>query len=265
MIEADRQGARVRELQPGAVICSRLYSRRVPEGKRKYADFESLPDRMLPAQRMTQDTETCMTMRHNWGYDRTDNHWKSEKDIIEFLALCAARGVNLLLNVGPTPEGKLVPEETQRLAAVGKWMEVNGESIYGTTCSPVDFDYGWGAMTQKDQTVYLHVLEWNADGIEFNGLVGQPSSVYFLSDPEQKPLPVTYDADSHITKISLPAESPDLRNAVITVEYAGPVTIDPDAKGKYHWYTNRQTRHTDIRNNKDAGNTGLPEAVKEAR
>lgn len=141
LVEADRQGARVRELQPDAVICSRLYSRKVPKSHRQYADFESLPDRMLPAKRMTEDTETCMTMRHNWGYDRNDDHWKSEKDIIEFLALCAARGVNLLLNVGPSPEGEILPQEIQRLKAVGQWLAVNGDSIYGTTCSPVDFDF----------------------------------------------------------------------------------------------------------------------------
>ena len=73
VIEADAQGARVRELQPNAVICSRLYSRQVPVEHRKYTDFESLPDRMLPTNRMTEDSETCMTMRHNWGYDRTDD------------------------------------------------------------------------------------------------------------------------------------------------------------------------------------------------
>ncbi|MFG0254953.1 MAG: alpha-L-fucosidase, partial [Rhodopirellula sp. JB053] len=72
VIEADAQGARVRELQPNAAICSRLYSRRVPVEQRQYADFDSLPDRMLPVKRMTNDTETCMTMRHNWGYDRTE-------------------------------------------------------------------------------------------------------------------------------------------------------------------------------------------------
>jgi alpha-L-fucosidase len=265
LIEADRQGARVRELQPDAVICSRLYSRRVPAEKRQYADFESLPDRMLPAKRMTEDTETCMTMRHNWGYDRNDDHWKSEKDIIEFLALCGARGVNLLLNVGPTPQGSLLPEETTRLAAVGKWMKINGESIYGTTCSPVDFDFWWGAMTQKDQTVYLHVLEWKAEGIEFNGLVGKPITAYFLSDPEKKPLSITYNPEGHVTKIEVPAEAPDFRNTVIAVQYDSPIAADPNAKGKYHWYTKRSKRHTEIRKNSRAGNTRLPGAVKEAR
>lgn len=265
VVEADAQGARVRELQPDSVICSRLYSRKVPVAKQKYADFNSLPDRMLPAERMTMDSETCMTMRHNWGYDKTDDAWKSEKDIVEFLALCAARGVNLLLNVGPDPQGNILPEEIERLKAAGEWMQVNGDSIYGTNYSPVDFDFWWGAMTQKDQTVYLHVLEWKADGIEFNGLVGKPAKAYFLADAQRKPLPISYDANGHVTKIEVPAEAPDYRDTVIAVEYDAPIVADPNAKGKYHWYTTRSKRHTEIRSNAHAGKTKLLQAVKEAR
>lgn len=265
VIEANAQGARVRELQPDSVICSRLYSRRVPVDQQKYADFNSLPDRLLPAERMEEDSETCMTMRHNWGYDRTDDAWKSEKDIVEFLALCAARGVNLLLNVGPDPKGNILPEETERLLAAGKWMEVNGESIYGTTASPVDYDFWWGAMTQKDQTLYLHVLEWKPEGIEFNGIVGKPAKAYFLADAERKALPVTYDANGHLTKIEVPAEAPDFRNTVIAVEYEAPIVADVDAEGTYHWYTTRSKRHTEIKSNAHAGKTKLLQAVKGAR
>ncbi len=261
VIEADQQGARVRELQPNAVICSRLYSRKVPVEKQKYADFNSLRDRELPAERMTVDSETCMTMRHNWGYDRTDDAWKSEKDIVEFLALCAARGVNLLLNVGPTPEGTMLPEELERLAAVGAWLQVNGESIYGTTYSPVDFDFRWGAMTQKDKTVYLHVLEWKAEGIEFNGIVGKPAKACFLADAERKALPVHYDASGHITTIEVPKEAPDYRDTVIALEYKAPIVTDAEATGTYHWYTTRSKRHTEIRKNARAGNTKNLKAV----
>ncbi len=255
VIEANQQGARVRELQPNAVICSRLYSRKVPVNKQKYADFNSLPDRMLPAKRMTEDAETCMTMRKNWGYDRTDDAWKSAKDIIEFLALCSARGVNLLLNVGPTPEGTFLPEEIERLKEVGEWMQVNGESIYGTSYSPVEFDFWWGAMTRKDQTVYLHVLEWKKSGIEFNGIVGKPSRAYFLADSERIALPISYDANGCITKIEVTSKMPDLRNTVIAVEYDAPIVADSAATGKYHWYTTRSKRHTEIRKHAHVGNT----------
>ncbi|WP_372807261.1 alpha-L-fucosidase [Pontiella sp.] len=265
VIEADAQGARVRELQPNTVICSRLYSRKVPVDQQTYADFESLPDRMLPSERMAVDSETCMTMRHNWGYDRTDDAWKSTKDIVEFLALCSARGVNLLLNVGPTPEGSMLPEELERLKDAGDWLQVNGESIYGTSYSPVDFDFWWGAMTQKDKTVYLHVLEWKPEGIAFNGIVGKPAKAYFLADAEKKPLPVKYDAAGHVTTIEVPAKAPDARNTVIAVEYDAPVVADPEAKGSYHWYTTRSKRHTEIKNSEGAGQHKLPGAVKAAR
>jgi alpha-L-fucosidase len=261
VVEADSQGARVRELQPNTVIGSRLYSRKVPVEQRTYADFESLPDRMLPTKRMTDDSETCMTMRHNWGYDRNDDHWKSSKDIIEFLSLCAARGVNLLLNVGPTPEGTFLPEEIERLKDVGEWMQVNGESIYGTNYSPVDFDFYWGAMTQKDQKIYLHVLEWEPKEIEFNGIIGKPSKAYFLADTEQKALPFKYDVNSHITKIEVPEKAPDLRNTVIVVDYNASVVVDSGAEGKYHWYTARDLRHTDIQTSENAGRYSLPKAV----
>ena len=240
--EADRQGARVRELQPNAVICSRLYSRRVPKEKQKYADFESLPDRTIAKKRMTEDTETCMTMRLNWGYDQDDDNWKSPKDIIERLVLSAARGVNFLLNVGPKPSGTLVPEEIERLAEVGEWMKLNGESIYGSNYAPVDFDFPWGAMTQKDQTVYLHVMKWNPDGITFNGLVGKPAKAYFLADAKREALAVTYDANGHITRIEVPAEAPDAKNTVIALEYDA-VAADPSAQGKYYWSKSTGVKH----------------------
>ncbi|MDQ8183495.1 alpha-L-fucosidase [Pelagicoccus sp. SDUM812005] len=261
LIEADAQGARVRELQPDTVICSRLYSRRVPLEDRRYADFESLPDRMLPAELATGDSETCMTLRHNWGYDRNDDAWKSSKDVVEFLALCAARGVNLLLNVGPTPEGTLLPEEIDRLTEVGAWMKENGDAIYGTQQSPLDYDFWWGAMTRKENKLYLHVLEWKREGIEFNGIAAKPSKAYFLADPKQKPLPLIYDAKGAVTKVKVPAKAPDSKNTVIVVEYAESIVVDSDAKGKYHWYTNRRTRHTDIEKSEAAGRHALPQAV----
>jgi alpha-L-fucosidase len=214
---------------------------------------------------MTKDAETCMTMRHNWGYDRNDDHWKSTKDIIEFLALCGSRGVNLLLNVGPSPEGTLLPEEIQRLKDVGDWMAVNGESITGTSASPVDFDFWWGAMTQKDRSLYLHVLEWNPNGIEFHGIVGKPAKAFLLNDPSHQSLPIEHDTNTHITKINVPAEAPDARDTVIVVQYDVPIVADVKVKGNYHWYTRRNRRHTGIMNRANAGQTKLLKAVEETR
>lgn len=117
----------------------------------------------------------------------------------------------------------------------------------------------WNAFL--DIRSYLHILEWKPEGIEFNGIIGRPTKAYFPADPKRKALPVTYDANGRLTKIQVPATAPDSRNTVIAVEYDAPVVADPDAKGKYHWYTNRRTRHTDIRESASAGRQALPEAV----
>jgi alpha-L-fucosidase len=243
LIEADAQGAHVRELQPNTVICSRLYNRSVPKAQQKYADFESLPDRTIASERMEGNNETCMTLRLNWGYDRNDDNWKSTKDVIERMVLSAARGVNFLLNVAPTPEGTLCSEEVERLQEIGEWMKVNGESIYGTDYAPVDFDFPWGAMTQKDQTVYLHVMKWNPDGIEFNGIVGKPAKAYFLADAKREALSVKYNANGHVTTIEVPADTPDVKDTVIALEYDAPVKADPNAKGQYHWSKSTGVTH----------------------
>lgn len=236
VIEANAQGARVRTLQPNTVICSRLYSGKVPKAQQKYADFISLPDRTIATSRIMEDAETCMTMRHNWGYDQDDDSWKSTKDIIERLVLSASRGVNFLLNVGPTPEGTLVPEEIERLKEIGVWMDVNGESIYGTTYSPVDFDFHWGAMTQKRQKLYLHVMNWDPNVIQFNGIIGKPAKATFLADPQSRKLTLEYDVDGHVTRIAnLPEDAPDTLDTVIVLEYETPIQADPNATGQYHW------------------------------
>lgn len=241
--ENNQYGAVVRQLQPQAIICSRLYGRGVPPAQRLYADFESLPDRTIAPKRMEGDYETCMPMRSNWGYDRDDNNWKSTKELIHYLVLSAARGVNFLLNVGPTPEGTFCPEEMERLKEMGAWMKINGDSIYGSRPSPVDFDFPWGTMTQKDRLLYLHVLDGDAKDIVFYGVVGKPVKAYLLADPGTI-CDIQYDDRRHITTVHRPAVIPDDKDTVIVVEYHSPPTADPNAQGEYYWpkATERKTR-----------------------
>lgn len=229
--EANEQGARVRVLQPSTIICSRLYSRNIPRKQKKYADFESLPDRTLPRKRMQTDAETCMTMRLNWGYDRDDDNWKSPARIVRQLVLTASRGVNFLLNIGPTPRGSFTPQDIERLKAVGEWMQINGESIYGSSASPLDYDFKWGAITQKGNRLYLHVFKWDPKGIELKGIVGRPSRAFLLADPERD-LKFAYNPEGHVTAIEVPAASPDSKDSVIVLEYSSGIEVDRDASGK---------------------------------
>jgi alpha-L-fucosidase len=101
--------------------------------------------------------ETCETMNGSWGFNIKDNNYKSVKQLIHYIVNAAGRNANFLLNVGPMPNGKIQPEFTDTLAAVGKWMAKNGQSIYGTRGNLVAPEK-WGVLTKKDKTVYVHVL-----------------------------------------------------------------------------------------------------------
>ncbi len=105
-----------------------------------------------------QPWETCMTINGTWAYNKNDRRFKSTTDLLHALIDAASKGGNFLLNVGPTPEGTIQPEFQERLRAMGAWLKVNGEAIYGTTYGPLQ-DLPSGRTTAKGKTVYLFAYE----------------------------------------------------------------------------------------------------------
>lgn len=101
--------------------------------------------------------ETCQTMNRSWGYRIKDTDYKSADFLIEYLVRTAAKGANLLLNIGPRPDGTIPEEAASRLREMGKWLKVNGESIYGTQAG--EYSGEWGVSTANGKTTYLHVLD----------------------------------------------------------------------------------------------------------
>ena len=100
--------------------------------------------------------ETCKTMNNSWGFNMRDKSYKSADFLIQYLVRTAGKGANLLLNVGPRPDGTLPEEALERLKAIGDWLKVNVETIYGTDGGCVEGE--WGVTTQRDRTLYLHLL-----------------------------------------------------------------------------------------------------------
>ena len=99
-----------------------------------------------------------MTLGIQWSW-KPDDSIKSATDVIDVLARTAGGDGNLLLDVGPMPDGRIEPRQVEVLKQVGAWMKTNGKSIYGTRggpFKPADF----GASTRKDKTIYVHVLKW---------------------------------------------------------------------------------------------------------
>jgi alpha-L-fucosidase len=132
--------------------------------------------------------ETCETMNHSWGYNITDNNYKSEKELIHYLVKAAGNNANLLMNVGPRPDGTFPDIAVQRYNAMGEWLRTYGETIYGTRggfIGPRD----WGVTTQKGNSLFVHILNLKDDALYLPMKDKQVSSAKLFID--KKPVKFT--------------------------------------------------------------------------
>jgi alpha-L-fucosidase len=134
------------------------------------------------------------------------------------------KGGNYLLNIGPKADGSIPAVSVKTLRAVGQWMQANGESIYGTSASPLP-EQPWGRSTVKGDTVYLHVFTWPADGkLRVPGLENAAREAYPLASPERK-LPITREYSTEV--LTLAAQTRDENDTVIVLRLDGPPKVRP--------------------------------------
>jgi alpha-L-fucosidase len=150
----------IRELQPQVIINGRAD---MPE------DFHSREgDGALGNFDADKPWELCTTLAGAWGYLPNQTP-KSLKDCVQLLAKAAGRDGNLLLNVGPRPDGQIDPPQVQRLREIGDWLSTHGKSIYATRGGPfLPGDYG--ASTHRDDKIYVHVLKWPGEKLVLPGI-----------------------------------------------------------------------------------------------
>jgi alpha-L-fucosidase len=109
--------------------------------------------------------ETCDTLNGSWGYNAGDKNFKSVKECVHYLVRAAGRNANLLLNIGPKPDGTIDAESVQRLEGIGDWLREHEASVRPTRSGPTP-PQEWGVSTQAGNVVYLHVLNSQAADAE---------------------------------------------------------------------------------------------------
>ncbi len=169
--EQDSTYRLVRTAQPGIIINNRLECSEGGNSADKFtgpnADYLT-PEQVIGAYDDERPWETCMTLGTQWSWKPNDEI-KSVNEVVRILAQCAGGDGNLLLNVGPMPDGRVEPRQVEVLKGVGAWLAASGESIYGTRGGP--FKPGsYGASTRKGNTVYIHVFQWTGDTLRLPAL-----------------------------------------------------------------------------------------------
>ena len=101
--------------------------------------------------------ETCRTMNNSWGYSITDKAYRDSRELIQYLVKASGKGANLLLNIGPRPDGKLPDEAVSHLKDIGDWLRVYGDAIYDTDGGYVG-EQPWGVTTQRGNVLFIHIL-----------------------------------------------------------------------------------------------------------
>jgi len=218
----------VRALQPGILVNNRVGAGRLDmEGLTREGAFGGdfgTPEQQIPPTGLPGVAwETCMTMNDHWGYNKADKNFKTAKELIRMLTDIASKGGNYLLNVGPTAEGLIPDESVQLLKAIGAWMKINSQSVYGTQASPFR-QTPWGRCTQKlsatGTILYLHMFNWPTNGVlKLDGVLNTPEKAYLLADPERNGLKITRLNDALL--LSLPTTPPDTINSVIALFLRG--------------------------------------------
>src|SRR6516225_6249814 len=158
--QSEKMNKMVFDLQPDIIVNNR---------NKLEGDFAT-PEQRIQAEKRAW--ESCMTMNDSWGYQKTDDVWKSPKTIVRNLITCGHDTGNYLLNIGPRGDGSIPEESVRILTAVGKWMEKSGKSIYDTeSCQPRRSNYA--SFTRKGNTLYMHVHFWPGETVSLGGLMNQ--------------------------------------------------------------------------------------------
>src|SRR5215204_384322 len=202
----------IRETDPDVVVNGRL----VRNASANFGDYQNTADRPAEFFPVTGDWEAIPTTNESYGYHKFDSSHKPVRHFIQLLASAASRGGNLLMNIGPKGAGAFDTKDLRILNGIGNWLTKNGESIYGTSASPLPLQ-SWGVSTVKNNKLYLHVFNWPSDGkLYVGGLKTPAGKVHLLADPKKLFTAARVNANDIV--ITLPNRAIDTINTVLVMD-----------------------------------------------
>lgn len=199
----------VRELQPGAMLCSRVgYG---------LGDYISHGDMEVPAKNLDALWESCDTNNDSWSYAWYDNNFKSPKEILYRLISTVGRGGSYLFNIGPDGDGRVPEIGVKFLEEAGKWIKKYPQVVYDANSSPWGHALPWGDITTKDNSLFLSVFNWPQDGkLYLPGLKSEISSAKILGIATSEEL--KYEKKNNWVVFKVPFKVPDSPVSVIEIK-----------------------------------------------
>ncbi len=203
----------IRELQPHILINNR---------SQLDEDFGT-PEEHVTAAEAGRAWEACMTFNGSWGYMPISPDWRSVREVIGMLRSAAGGQGNLLLNIGPHPDGSVPDEATERLESVGKWIATYGDALYGQV-DRVDGRMEWmltGQWTLKGDTAYYWCDRWPGSELAIGGLQTKVVEATLMATGD----PVAFEqTENRLVLSGLPESSPDeiAGVSVIKLKCTGP-------------------------------------------
>ena len=216
----DRTYALIHRLQPASLIVPNHHKTPLP-GEDVQTFEQDLPGANTAGFNTTAigalPLETSLTMNESWGFNITDRKFKSTSQLIGYLERAAGRDANLLLNIGPRPDGTIQPEAVAHLDSLGDWLRTYGTSIYGTHRGPIP-PRPWGVTTQRRDSIFVHVLDWSDRVLSIPSLGARVVAASMLSTGASVPVS---QSDSSVT-LTLPTSIGDEPDRVIVLRTRTP-------------------------------------------
>jgi alpha-L-fucosidase len=213
-------------MQPATLIDGRLGTK---------GDYRSTGDNQIPNQPIEEDWEVPATLNKTWGFKKDDHDWKTPEDLTFKLVDIVSKGGNYLLNVGPTSEGVIPQPSQDNLRTVGRWLKVNGESIYGAGRTPFGGELGevdnakpdkkgnpgfkiatdWRCTT-KPGKLYIHLFKYPDGSFQLSKVKDKVKKAYMLADAKHGSLKMKQSGDT--VTVTLPKTAPSPVDSVLVLE-----------------------------------------------